>query len=175
MLASLALRTLASARGLALFPPGGLTSAGSHGLARVAATAHHLVLPALCLAAGAYALASSAQRNAIAVVLAADHTRTARAQGLSERRILVRALREAAPTMCALAAVQLPQLAAGAVIVERVFDLPGLGSLILAAIDSHDEPVLLGAVLTTALLAALALGLADLARRRLDPRQRVAP
>ncbi len=175
VLASLALRTLASARGLALFPPGGLTAPGSHGLAGIASAAHHLILPALCLAAGAYALASTAQRNAIAAVLAADHTRTARAQGLPERRILVRALREAAPTMCALAAVQLPQLAAGAVIVERVFDLPGLGSLILAAIDSHDEPVLLGAVLTTAVLAALALGLADLARRRLDPRQRVAP
>ena len=170
--ASLALRTLASTRALALFPPGGLHHPDSSGLALIPDVLYHLVLPAACLAYGAFALATAQQRTAIAAALAADHARAARAQGLPERRIVTRAIREAAPQLAALAAVQLPQLCAGAVIVERVFDLPGLGSLILGAIDHHDEPLLLGAVTVTALLAALALALADLLRRALDPRQR---
>lgn len=133
----------------------------------------HLVLPAGTLALMVAAVLARHQRAAMRDVRDAEFIRAARASGIGERRVLFRhALRNAiAPTITVLG-VMLGSLAGGTVLIERVFDWPGMGRAIVEAVSHRDYPLVAGAVLVTSLTVTLATLLADLAVAWADPRLR---
>jgi len=133
----------------------------------------HLVLPAATLAAIGIASYSRAIRAELEDVLDADYIRTARAKGLPERAVLLRhGLRSALGPLVTLVGLDLGVLIGGAFVIEQLFAWPGIGREVLQAIVELDLPVVLGAVLVSAIAIAVANLLADLAQLWLDPRLR---
>jgi peptide/nickel transport system permease protein len=143
------------------------------GLAAVGDLARHAVLPVITLAAiGAAGIARYA-RTITADLVSQDFVRTARAKGLSRRRIYLRhVLVNAWPPLVVLLALAIPGLLAGSVFVEGVFAWPGMGRVTLAAVAARDYPVILGATAVYAAAVILANLAADLALPLLDPRRR---
>lgn len=134
----------------------------------------HLVLPAAALALVWIGYLARVVRSGMLEVLGANYIRAARALGLHERLIAYRyALKNAVVPTVALLGVSLGDLLGGAVFVEVIFARPGLGSLIVEAIEDRNYPIVRGAVLVVALLFVLANLAADLSYRLLDPRIRV--
>jgi len=104
-----------------------------------------------------------------------DYIRTARAKGLSERRVLwVHGLRNAAVPLIQVFSLTLPVLLSGALITEVVFSWPGIGRLIFNAVLSRDYPLILGATALSATLVVLGNLLADVLHALVDPRVRDA-
>ncbi len=134
---------------------------------------HHLVLPAMTLAAGGIAYYARIVRSELVDVLGEDFVRTARAKGLSERTIVLRhALRPALGPLVTLIGLDLGVLIGGAVVTEFIFAWPGLGREVLLAILEVDLPLILGVVLVSAIAIAIANLLVDLVYLWLDPRLR---
>jgi peptide/nickel transport system permease protein len=132
-----------------------------------------LVLPALTLGTGLAAVLARMVRASVLEVLNEDYVRTARAKGLGPVAVLWgHALRTAWLPILTLIGLQLGALLAGAVITETVFAWPGLGSLLVEAIQQRDYPVVQGAVLLISLTYVLVNGATDLAYGLLDPRTR---
>jgi peptide/nickel transport system permease protein len=132
-----------------------------------------LLLPAIALGLFQAAVLVRATRSAVLDVLREDYVRTARAKGLSERRVVGRhTLRNALIPIVTVAGVQLGQLMAGAIVLESVFALPGLGRLALGAITARDLPVVQGVALFIASSIVLINFAVDLAYSVLDPRIR---
>jgi peptide/nickel transport system permease protein len=139
----------------------------------VAAALRSLLLPAIALGLFQAAVLVRATRSAVLDVLREDYVRTARAKGLSERRVVGRhTLRNALIPIVTVAGVQLGQLLAGAIILESVFALPGLGRLALGAISARDLPVVQGVGLFIASTIVVINFAVDLAYGLLDPRIR---
>ena len=114
-------------------------------------------------------------RSSLLEVLGEDYIRTGRAKGLSETALLWRhGLRNAWLPMLTLIGLQLGNLLGGAVITETVFDWPGLGSLLVEAIQKRDYPVVQGCVLLVSLAYVLVNTLTDLVYAWVDPRIRIA-
>ncbi len=160
---------------LPLFPLSGIADprGGAVGFGRVLDLAHHLALPAITLALTQLAPFVRIARAVTLDALRAGWILTARAKGLGESAVLYRhALRSAAAPVITLAGLQGGALLSGAVLVETVFDWPGLGSLAFESALRRDHPTLLG-ILAFAAAATVAANLAaDLACRLLDPRIR---
>jgi peptide/nickel transport system permease protein len=132
-----------------------------------------LILPALTLGTGLAAILARLVRASVLEVLGEDYVRTARAKGLGPVAVLWRhALRNAWLPILTLIGLQLGALLSGAVITETVFAWPGLGSLLVEAIQQRDYPVVQGAVLLVSLTYVLVNGATDLAYGLLDPRTR---
>ncbi|MBW8873379.1 MAG: ABC transporter permease [Acidobacteria bacterium] len=130
----------------------------------------HLVLPALVMGFGVGGGTARYVRARLLEVLGQDYIRTARAKGLSERRVLwVHALRNAAVPIVQLVGVTLPGMLSGALLIEVVFSWPGLGLLAFNAILARDYPLILGATSFSATLVILGNLAADLAHAWLDP------
>ncbi len=136
-------------------------------------SAASLVLPAVTLGLGMSSILTRLTRSAVLEAMSADYVRTARAKGLSERRVFFRhALRSAVLPVATIFGLQLGSLLGGAIITETIFAWPGIGRLTLQAIHGRDYPLLQGCVLVIA-FGYLAANLAtDLAYQRLDPRVR---
>lgn len=135
----------------------------------------HLVLPAVAL--GLYHAGSTLRfvRGSLIEVMSRDYIRTARAKGLSERRVVwVHGLRNALTPLIQLFALSLPQMLSGSLVTEIVFAWPGLGRLTFLAILSRDYPLILGITLFATLLVILGSLLADLLHAAADPRVRDA-
>jgi len=135
----------------------------------------HLVLPAVTtaavLAAQEVAAVCRLLRNGLLDELDTAHVLLARAKGLPERMVLRRhALRRPLIPVLAVIGGRLGQLLSGAVVVEIVFGWPGVGRLLLTAMQSRDIPVVMGVFLLTALTVIAANLLIDLVVLRLDPR-----
>ncbi|HEY1960452.1 MAG TPA: ABC transporter permease [Polyangiaceae bacterium] len=131
------------------------------------------ILAILVMTASSVATLSRFQRASMMDVLDQDWVRTARAKGLRERRVLVvHALRNAIVPMVTLAGVQLPFLFGTAIVVEEVFQLPGMGYETMRAVESHDATWLVATVLVVGLGATLTLLASDIAYGFLDPRIR---
>ena len=108
----------------------------------------YLILPAIALAVPQAAVLARVARGALQEALSQDHVRTARAKGLSDGTIMRRhVLGTALPAILTLAGLQVSYLVAGAVLVENVFVLPGLGRLAIQALAQRDIPVLQGCIL----------------------------
>ncbi|WP_262892500.1 ABC transporter permease subunit [Hymenobacter qilianensis] len=106
--------------------------------------------------------------------LGANYATTARAKGLSGYQVATRhALRNAMLPIIALLTDLLPALVAGAVVVEVIFALPGMGRLLADAAAAHDFPVLVGGVLLVAVMRLLGLVVADMLYFLTDPRIRL--
>lgn len=135
----------------------------------------HLALPVLTLAAGECVLFTRLLRGDMLATLQQDHVLSARARGLPTWRILTRhALRQSSFSLVTVSGVVIGRLIGGAVIVESIFSLPGMGSLVVNAIVSRDFIVVQSVVLLTALIYLLMNTLVDLTYPLLDPRVRKA-
>jgi peptide/nickel transport system permease protein len=134
-----------------------------------------LILPWIVLASTFTAVYARLLRGNMIEVLSEDYVRTARAKGLSERRVVWRhGLRAAATPLVTLAGLDVGLLLGGAVLVETVFNIPGIGSLNYDAIVNADYPVIQGTVLLAACFVIVANIVVDVLYAYLDPRVREA-
>lgn len=156
-----------------ILPVSGIRSAAvSQGLVSdVLDVAHHLVLPALSLGFVQMAQYSRLTRASMLDVLGADYVRTARAKGLSEGVVFFKhALRNAILPVVTIVGLQFGNMLAGAIVVETVFNWPGLGRLAFDSVLRRDYPTLLGLLFISSFLVIVANQLTDLAYRLVDPR-----
>jgi peptide/nickel transport system permease protein len=134
-----------------------------------------MMLPAVCLGTSAAASVMRMTRSCVLDVLRQDFVRTARAKGVRERTVIWRhALRNALIPIVTILGLQFGSLLGGSVVVESVFGLPGVGSLMLDAIGARDYPVVQGTVVVTALAFITVNLLVDLLYGYLDPRIKYA-
>ena len=134
----------------------------------------HLILPAFTLAIVYLAYYSRLARASMLEVLESDYIRTARAKGASERSVVYKhALRNALIPVVTFAGLQFGALFSGAVLVETVFDWPGLGLLAYESILTRDTPLMLGLLIVSAAMVIVANLVTDLVYRFIDPRIRV--
>lgn len=139
--------------------------------ARVLDVLHHLVLPVFTLAILFLANYSRISRASMLDVLGADYIRTARTKGMSEFVVIFKhALKNAALPVVTLAGLQLGQIFSGAVLVETVFSLPGVGPLLYESIVRRDYPVILGVLFGAAATTIVANIITDLLYKKMDPR-----
>jgi peptide/nickel transport system permease protein len=133
--------------------------------------AGHMILPWITVAAVSAATYTRLTRGAVLDALGEDYIRTARAKGLSERRVLYRhAVRAGLTPVVSQLGVDIGTLAGGAVVTEAVFGLGGIGQQALTSISNGDSPVVLGIVLAGALFVVLANIVVDVVYSLLDPR-----
>ena len=130
-----------------------------------------MLLPAVSLGTVLAANVTRMTRSAMLDVLSRDYVRTARAKGLVERTVMLRhALKNALIPVITVSGLQVGYLLGGAVIVEQVFTLPGIGRLLLDSIYGRDYPVVQGTVLVVAVAFVLVNLIVDLLYAVLDPR-----
>ena len=135
----------------------------------------YLVLPGLTLGLALAGTVARVTRSAVLEVVTADYVRTARAKGVGERRVISRhALRNALLPVVTIVGVEIGGLMSGAVITETVFGWPGIGRLMVDAINQRDLPVVQGCVLLFAITFVTINLFVDLAYGFLDPRIRYA-
>jgi len=139
----------------------------------VAAAMKSLTLPAIALALPQSAILARVMRSALLDVLGEDFMRTARAKGLTRRQALMRhGLRNAMIPVLTIIGMQFSFLLAGAIIIEQVFFLPGLGRLIFQSISARDLIVVESVVMLLVFMVILVTFLVDLAYAAVDPRLR---
>lgn len=135
----------------------------------------HLVLPVAALTLVQAAILTRYVRSAVLEAMTADHLRTARAIGQSPRQALYRhGLRGAALPVLTVTGLQLTSLIVGAVVIEQVFIIPGLGTMLLNGVSTRDIPVVQTIVMLLVVFTLTVNLLVDLAYRLLDPRLRKA-
>lgn len=162
---------------LGWFPTSGMENVAMfyEGWDRVVDIAHHLVLPTITLSLFYLALYTRLMRASMLEQAGQDYVTTARAKGLTERRIMfVHVLRNALLPVVTMAGVQVGALIGGSVIVESVFAWPGLGMLAFEALFSRDLNLLLGIFLLSALLVVAVNLVVDIIYSTLDPRIEVS-
>jgi peptide/nickel transport system permease protein len=131
----------------------------------------HMILPVICLTYGSLASISRYARVSMLDVLGQDFVRTARAKGLPERLVILRhALRNALIPSITIFTLQLPGLIGGAIIIESIFSLPGMGQLTFQSLDGGDYPVIMGITLFAAVLTLISYLVADILYVIVDPR-----
>jgi peptide/nickel transport system permease protein len=137
------------------------------------ATLRYMVLPAVSLGFNQSALIARIARSCMLEVLQQDYIRTARAKGLPQRLVVyVHAFRNALVPVVAVIGITMAILIGGAVVTEIVFNIPGLGRLIISAILRRDYPVVQGVVLVTATAYVLINLAVDVVYAFIDPRIR---
>jgi peptide/nickel transport system permease protein len=132
-----------------------------------------LLLPWLVLAAGSAAIYARLMRGSLSEVMREDYIRTARAKGLSERRVVLHhGVRSAINPILTILALDIATLLGGAILVEVVFNIPGIGLLAYTAIRHSDLLIVQGTVLLGALFIVVANIVVDIGYAYLDPRVR---
>ncbi|HEY4896933.1 MAG TPA: ABC transporter permease [Solirubrobacteraceae bacterium] len=132
-----------------------------------------LILPWLVVAAGTAAIYARLIRGSLIETMGEDYIRTARAKGLSERRVVLRhGLRSAINPIVTVLGLDIGVLLGSSVLVETVFNIPGIGRLNYVAITHADFPIVQGTVLVAALFIIVANIVVDIAYAFLDPRVR---
>ncbi len=143
---------------------GWFPSGGSEGALSV-------VLPAVTVGVGLAALLTRTTRSSMLDVLRQDYLRTARAKGVSERRVVMHhALRNALIPIITIFGVQFSNVLGGSVLAETVFAWPGVGRLVVDAIDQRDIPTVTGALIMTTMLVTIVNLLVDIVYAYVDPR-----
>ena len=133
----------------------------------------HLVLPAVTVAVGGMPMIARLVRSALLDVLDEDYVRTARAKGVRESAVVLKhALRNALIPVVTVTGLEFGRLLGGVVVVESVFAWPGLGRMLLDAIQARDFPVIQGSVLVFSLFLILTNFAVDLCYGIIDPRTR---
>jgi peptide/nickel transport system permease protein len=136
--------------------------------------AKHMAMPAITLAVVGAAEMARQLRTGLVGVTQEDYIRAAKARGLPPRRITVKhALKNAAMPALTIIGVRVGYLLAGSVIIEQIFQLPGLGTYALQAIQNRDFPVLQGVVLALALIVIATNLVVDLTYAWLNPKVRL--
>ncbi|MES2100420.1 MAG: ABC transporter permease [Pseudomonadota bacterium] len=159
---------------LPILPVSGMRSVDSSagaGLKDMLDVLHHLVLPALTLSLVHLAQYSRLSRSSMLDVLGSDFIRTARAKGLADRVVMYKhALRNALLPVVTVLGLQFGNVMAGAILVETVFNWPGLGRLAFDSVLRRDYPTILGVLLFSSMVVIVMNILTDLAYRLIDPR-----
>lgn len=133
----------------------------------------HLILPAIALGVSPLALLARTTRAAVLDVLNADFVRTARSKGMSERRVVTwHVMRNALVLVITTVGLQFGSLMGQAVVVEKLFSWPGLGSLLVDSVFQRDIPAVQGCILVFVLFFLVINTLVDLAYVAIDPRIR---
>jgi peptide/nickel transport system permease protein len=132
-----------------------------------------MIVPAVVLGASLSAVTMRMTRTMMLEVLRQDYIRTARAKGLNQRLVIMRhALRNALIPVITLVGLQAPLLIGGAIVIEQIFVIPGMGLLLLDAVNQRDYPIITGVFLTVGLAVMLINLMVDLSYGLLDPRVR---
>ncbi len=135
---------------------------------------HYLILPAVTMGMSLAAILTRMVRTAMLEELGQDYIRTARAKGLSEFAVVCRhALPNAMVPIVTIVGLQFGALLAGAIVTETIFSWPGLGRLVVTAIDNRDYALVQGCLLAIGLTYVLVNLLTDLVYRWVNPRMRV--
>lgn len=133
--------------------------------------AKHLILPAITLGTIPLAILTRITRSAMLEVLSQDYVRTARAKGLTERRVIWRhAFKNALLPVVTIIGLQFVTLLGGAILTETIFSWPGIGNWIYEGILNRDYPVVQGGVIFVALVFVIVNLVVDLSYALLDPR-----
>ncbi len=136
---------------------------------------HHLIMPSVVLALVHIAIWSRYMRTATLDVISQEFVKTARAKGVSERRVVMKHIvGNALLPMITLAGVQLPSILTGALVTETVFTWPGMGRLFLDSLGYSDYPVVMGLLMFSAMLTIAGNLIADIVVALVDPRIRLA-
>lgn len=131
----------------------------------------HLTLPAIALAIALSALLTRVGRAAMREEMASDHVNAEITRGVPPRRVFRRhVLRNSAPPLLSVIGLQIPGLIAATVVVEQVFNLSGVGSLLLNGVNSHDFPLVQAIALLMVFTVACSGVIIDLLNSALDPR-----
>ena len=134
-----------------------------------------VTLPIIALAIGAIATVSQQVRGSVVDAMSKDYVRTLRSRGLGTNRVIYKhVLRNAGGPALAVLAVQFIGLLGGAVIIEQIFALPGIGQLAVQATTSGDIPIVMGVVIATAIIVVVVNLLIDLAQAALNPKVRLS-
>ena len=153
-----------------LFPATGVTTWGESPLGYI----HSLTLPAISIAIGAMASTAQQVRGAMIDQLDGDYVRTLRSRGLAERKIIFKhALRNGAPAALTTLGVQFIAMLGGAVVLEQVFNLPGIGSIAAMGAQRGDQPIVLGVVVVMVMAVVVVNTIIDIAYGLLNPKVRV--
>lgn len=159
---------------LGILPSGGFIDVARQNvspLGRVADVLWHLVLPALTLSLFYFAIYTRLMRASMLEVMGLDYIRTARAKGLGARKVTMRhVVRNALLPIVTMLGMQTASLLGGAVVVETVFNWPGLGRLTYDAVFQRDYSLLIGILLMSSVMVIIINMLVDLAYSWLDPR-----
>ena len=156
---------------LGWLPAGNMYTIGNGSIADYAV---HLIMPAMVLALVDVAVWSRYMRTATLDVINQDFVRTARAKGMTPRRVLMKhVVRNAMLPMITLAGLQVPTLLGGALVTETVFTWPGMGRLFIDSLGYSDYPVVMGLLMFSAILVLLSNLAADLLTAFVDPRIRL--
>ena len=172
---ALMLRALLCKGGLfPIFPLTGLTPALTDGMSTweiLGRTAMHYVLPVFCLSYGGFAVIARYTRAGMLDVIRQDFIRTARAKGVPESDVILRhAFRNTLIIMITLFAGILPALVGGSIMIEYIFDIPGMGTLSMSALNSRDLPLMMGLFSFSGFLTLAGILLADILYVAADPR-----
>lgn len=165
---------LANPEQLGWFPPGGLTTIGTDRalfLDRLGDLAVHMMLPVATLSAAQFAYVSRQMRAGLLDTLRQDYIRTARAKGLGGTTVMLRhALPNSLLPIITLLATLLPSMMAGSIIVETIFSIPGMGGMVIEAINGRDFAVVQAVAGAAGFLNITGLLLADILYALADPR-----
>ncbi len=156
---------------LGLFPIGGMFSTNAD--ASLLDFLHHLALPACILGFGYVAILMRYTRSSMLEVVRAAYVTTARAKGLREYAVVLRhAFRNALLPVITIIGLAIPEMVGGAVITETVFTWPGMGSLLVDAVNGRDYPLIMGISLSVAVAVLFANLITDITYAFVDPRIR---
>lgn len=133
-----------------------------------------ITLPVAALVLGAAAAIGQQIRNSMLEVMKLDYIRTLRSRGLSGNRVILHALKNASAPALTVVSLQFIGLLSGAIIIEQVFAIPGLGSMAVAATSFSDMPVVLGIVVVSVAVVVGVNLIVDIAYGWLNPKVRVA-
>lgn len=162
--------------GLGLFPVLGLRSADAGALGPLEAAwdlVVHAALPVACMTYGALAYISRQMRAAVLETLRQDYVLAARARGLPERVVVLRhVVRNALLPALTLVGQVLPWLVGGSVLVETVFEIPGMGKYAFDSLQRREYDAVAACVLVSGVMTLAGLALSDFLYRRIDPRLR---
>lgn len=131
-----------------------------------------LIMPWFVLAAGSAAIFARLMRSSLSEAMKEDYIRTARAKGLPEKAVVRQGVRAAINPIVTLFGLEVGVLLGGAILVETVFNIPGVGRLAYQSIQSSDFPVIEGTVLLASMFIILANIVVDITYAYLDPRVR---
>lgn len=173
-LATLAIVFLCNVEFLKIFPTAGIRSEDFESLTtleQIKDRFMHLFLPVTITSLASFAFLSRQMRSSMLEVIRQDYIRTARAKGLSERKVILKhALRNSLIPIITLIGGILPAMIGGSVIIETIFSIPGIGQLAFQAILDRDYPLIMAELVLSSVLTVVGILLVDILYSFVDPR-----